>query len=298
MKIAHLSDLHFSSWDWNPAQFFSKRWLGNLNFLFGRRRIFSHERLTHLPAFYKSQGISHVIITGDLSTTSAPAEFKKARAFIQSLEDQGLKVFCIPGNHDQYTRKAHQQQLFYDYFPTQWDSKTSYNLKDHGMSVQKLSDGWWLVGLDTALATSWFFSSGYFSEHTEKNLITFLSQLPPGEQVILFNHFPFFQHENFRKRLQRGDALRKILERFPQVKVYCHGHTHRQCLADLRASQLPIIFDSGSTVHRTNGTWHQLTLSPEKMIIDVFSWKTDAWQKAHQEIYELSIPLHPAASQE
>lgn len=268
-------------------QFFSKRWLGNLNFLFGRRRIFSHDRLALLPALYKEQGITHVLITGDLSTTSAPAEFQKAREFIQSLEAEGLKVSCIPGNHDQYTRKAYRDQLFYDYFPTQWDTNSPYNLKEHGMTAQKLSDRWWFVGLDTALATSWFFSSGYFSQSTEKNLIEFLSKLPAGDQVILFNHFPFFQHESPRKRLQRGNALRKILEKFPQVKVYCHGHTHRQCLADLRASQLPIILDSGSTVHRDKGTWHQLTLSPEKLVTDVFSWKDGKWQATHQETYDL-----------
>lgn len=284
LKIAHISDLHFSNWDWNPAQFFSKRWLGNLNFLFGRRRIFSYERLAVLPTLFKEKGITHVLVTGDLSTTSSPAEFKKALEFIQRLQAEGLEVFCIPGNHDQYTRQAYQQQLFYDYFPSQWDGST-YNLKEHGMAAKKLSDTWWLVGLDTALATSWFFSSGYFSEKTERNLIEFLSKLPPGEQVLLFNHFPFFQHESFRKRLERGDALRKILERFPQVKIYCHGHTHRQCLADLRVSNLPIILDSGSTVHLDRGTWNQLDLSSENLSTEVYIWKEEKWQPHHKESY-------------
>ena len=287
MKLAHLSDLHFSNWDWNPAQFFSKRWLGNLNFLFGRRRIFSYERLQLLPALFKERGITHVLITGDLTTTSAPAEFEKAREFVQALQAQGLQVLCIPGNHDQYTRTAYAKQLFYDYFPTEWEANSSYNLKQHGMTAHQLSDTWQLVGLDTALATSWFFSSGYFSENTEKNLIEFLTQLSADQHVILFNHFPFFQHETFRKRLQRGDALRKILKRFPQVKIYCHGHTHRQCLADLRASQLPIILDSGSIVHRDRGTWNELSLSPEKLVTEIFSWKDEKWQPTRQESYEL-----------
>lgn len=291
MKLAHLSDLHFSNWDWNLGQFFSKRWLGNLNYLFGRRRIFSHDRLSLLPALYQKLGISHVLITGDLSTTSAPAEFQKAREFIQSLEKQGLQVLCIPGNHDQYTRRAYKEQLFYDYFPVQWDQNSRYNLKDHGMTALSLGDHWWFVGLDTALATSWFFSSGLFSENLERNLIEFLTKLPPEDNVILFNHFPFFQHETPRKRLIRGEALRKILERFPQVKVYCHGHTHRQCLADLRASQLPIILDSGSAVHRDRGTWHQLTFSPEKIVTDVFTWKDQSWKPTHQVSYDLQREL-------
>jgi 3',5'-cyclic AMP phosphodiesterase CpdA len=286
LKLAHISDLHFSNWDWNPLQFFSKRWLGNLNFLLGRRRIFSYERLAALPALFKEKGISHVLVTGDLSTTSSPAEFKKAQEFIETLQSAGLQVYCIPGNHDQYTRTAYKQQLFYDYFPTQWDG-SSYDLKEHGMTAKKLSDTWWLVGLDTALATSWFFSSGLFSEKTERNLVEFLSQLSAGDQVLLFNHFPFFQHESPRKRLMRGNALRKILERFPQIKIYCHGHTHRQCLADLRASQLPIIFDSGSTVHRARGSWHELTLSPENLTAQVYIWKDEKWQPAKQESYVL-----------
>ncbi len=286
LKLAHISDLHFSNWDWSPSQFFSKRWLGNLNFLFGRRRIFSHERLKLLPALFKEQGISDVIITGDLSTTSSPAEFQKAKEFIQTLEAEGLGVFCVPGNHDQYTREAYKQQLFYDYFPSKWDNGP-YNLKEHGMSAKKLSNNWWFVGLDTALATSWFFSSGLFSEKAEENLIDFLSKLPAGEKVILFNHFPFFQHEGPRKRLYRGNDLRKILEKFPQVKIYCHGHTHRQCLADLRHSHLPIILDSGSTVHCDRGTWHQLNLSPEKLVTDIFIWKDEKWQITGQEQYDL-----------
>ncbi len=286
LKLAHISDLHFSSWDWSPAQFFSKRWLGNLNFLFGRRRIFSYDRLALLPALFKEKGISHVMITGDLSTTSSPAEFQKAKDFIHTLEKQGLEVFCIPGNHDQYTREAYKKHLFYDYFPAKW-SDSPYNLKEHGMTAKKLSEKWWFVGLDTALATSWFFSSGRFSEKIEKNLIEFLSKLPEGEQVILFNHFPFFQHESARKRLQRGNSLRQILEKFPQVKIYCHGHTHRQCLADLRASQLPIVLDSGSIVHRDRGTWHQLNLSPEKLITDIFTWKDEKWVATRQEFYDM-----------
>jgi 3',5'-cyclic AMP phosphodiesterase CpdA len=287
LKLAHISDLHFSKWNWGPAQFFSKRWLGNLNFLLGRRRTFSHDRLKQLPLLFKKQGITHVIVTGDLTTTSMAAEFQQAQKFIRSLQDQDLEVFCIPGNHDQYTRQAYKRQLFYSYFPTLWDSASSYNLKEHGMTAKKLTANWWFVGLDTALATSWFFSSGRFSEKVERHLADFLSGLPKDQQVILFNHFPFFQHESPRKRLERGKALQDLLQRFPQVKIYCHGHTHRQCLADLRPSQLPIILDSGSTAHRYQGSWHELNLSPEKLVTKVYSWKDEEWQPLRQETYDM-----------
>jgi predicted phosphodiesterase len=239
MKIAHLSDLHFASWDWNVSQLFSKRWLGNLNFLFGRRKQFEHQRLKLLPPRLKSLDVSTVIITGDLSTTSAPAEFQAAKIFIESIEKHDIEVLCVPGNHDHYTRASYKQRHFYDYFASCWGVGS---LKDEGVSAKKLCDGWWIVGLDTALATSW------------------LQNLPAGDQVLLVNHFPFFQHESPRKQLVRGLALQTLIEKHPQIKIYCHGHTHRQCRAALQESGLPLILDPGSTTYRKNGGWYLIDL--------------------------------------
>lgn len=286
-KIAHLSDLHFSSWDWNPRQFFSKRWLGNLNFLIGRRKIFCHERLASLPAYLSQNGTSHLLITGDLTTTSSPAEFEKSQAFVQEIEKYNIRVFCIPGNHDQYTRAAYHSRLFYDYFPSRWDESCPYNLKEHGVTSVRLSSQWHLVGLDTALATSWFFSTGLFSQKIEKHLFALLSSFSPQDRIILVNHFPFFQHESPRKRLVRGRELRQLLEKFPQVKIYCHGHTHRRCFANLQSAGLPLIFDSGSTVLRKEGAWHQMEMTPEHLMLKVYGWTKQERQPTLQESYDL-----------
>ncbi len=249
--------------------------------------MFSYERLSSLPVILAKSGITHLLITGDLTTTSSPAEFERSLAFVQDVEKQGISVFCIPGNHDQYTRSAYRDRLFYDYFPSQWDKKSPYSLKEQGVTSCRLSADWHLVGLDTALATSWFFSTGLFSEAVEKNLSQLLSSFSSHDQIILMNHFPFFQHESPRKRLVRGEALRKLLEKFPQVKIYCHGHTHRQCLADLQSSHLPIVFDSGSTVLRKGGSWHQMDILPHQVITNVYSWKESQWEPSRQETYGL-----------
>lgn len=284
MKIAHISDLHFSQWDRGLSQFFSKRWLGNLNYLFGRRKIFSHERLDQLPQLFQQQGITHVLISGDLSTTSSPAEFEKAQAFVTSLEKAGLKVFAIPGNHDQYTKGAYRDQRFYDYFPSTWGVG---DLKKDKMTACPLDKTWWLVGLDTALATSWFYSTGEFSSTAEDSLARFLSSLPSDQKVILLNHFPFFPHEPIRKRLERGEALKNLLLKFPQVQLYCHGHTHRHCFADLRASRLPLLINSGCTPHRDHGFWHRLDFDDNHLFAEIFTWKNDSWEPIRTETYEL-----------
>lgn len=58
----------------------------------------------------------HILITGDLTTTALPAEFRAA------LEELGLwlrdpqKTTILPGNHDRYTLGAHRDRRFERYF--------------------------------------------------------------------------------------------------------------------------------------------------------------------------------------
>lgn len=282
MKIAHLSDLHFVGWDFTWEGFFSKRLLGNLNYLVRRRRLFDYERLSSIPQLLVGQGVTHLLIAGDLTTTSSPVEFLKSQEFVGEVEKRGIAVFCIPGNHDHYTPMAYKKRVFYDYFPAHWGG--DFNLKDHGVTSCLLSPTWRLVGLDTAVATSWFLSSGLFSENTERHLAELLSSCK--ENILLLNHFPFFQHDSPRKRLFRGDRLQEILKKFSNVKIYCHGHTHRGCLADLRLASLPLVFDSGSAVFGQNGRFHQMEIVKDELVTDVFEWK-EAWHKEKSLVYGL-----------
>ena len=102
LRFAHISDLHFACPPFGPLQFFSKRWLGNLNYLFNRKNDFVHERLPQLIELFKAQGVTHVIISGDFSITSRRRELRMGKQFVKSLEDAGFKIFTIPGNHDHY----------------------------------------------------------------------------------------------------------------------------------------------------------------------------------------------------
>ena len=82
IRIAHISDLHFSKFSLSPAQFFSKQWLGNMNLLFNRSNQYLNERPFSLIPEFKDKGITHVIISGDLTTTSTPQEYKIAKGGI------------------------------------------------------------------------------------------------------------------------------------------------------------------------------------------------------------------------
>jgi 3',5'-cyclic AMP phosphodiesterase CpdA len=273
-RLAHISDPHFSKLTWNPSQFLSKRWLGNLNLLLTRKRAFDPESLTTLFPVFHELGVDAVLITGDLSSTSQEEEFRLAGQFIENLRSEKFKVFTLPGNHDHYIKKAYEQKLFYQFFDASYASPTdplsSLSLKDDGMTAAYFGQGWWLFALDTALATSLLSSNGYFSHELEEKLEKALKEVPEGHNVILLNHFPIFSIESQRKSLLRREALQKILERFPKVKLFLHGHTHRHCIADLRSSSLPITLDSGSAAQKNDGTWNLIDIKPDGCDVEAF----------------------------
>lgn len=273
-RLAHISDLHFSKLTWNPSQFFSKRWLGNMNLAFARKHTFDPDGLTSLLPVFQERNIDAVLITGDLTSTSHEKEFALAQEFIETLRKEKLKVFTLPGNHDHYTRKAYKKKLFYQFFDASYtaltDPVSSLNLKEDGLTAAYFGHNWWLIALDTALATSLLSSNGYFSAELEHKLEIALNDLPDDHSVILINHFPLFATESQRKSLLRREALKKLIERFPKIKLFLHGHTHRHCIADLRSSNLPIILDSGSTAQKNGATWNLIDITPQGCDIEVF----------------------------
>ena len=278
LRCAHLSDLHFSEPTWSPSQFFSKRWLGNLNLLLARKKVYTPDNLGSLVHSLKELKVSHVLITGDLSCTSLEAEFNKAQAFVSSLKGAGMHVFTIPGNHDQYTKSAYRSQLFYDYFDPSFSDSTAMfppdmSLKKDKVSAKYLGHEWWLVGIDTALATPLLSSSGCFSEEIEANLNKVLQAIPSEHHILLMNHFPIFELDSPRNKLIRKSALRSLLQKFPNIRFYLHGHTHRHCIADLRPNQLPVILDSGSTAHKKIGSWNMLEISEGGCRVQPYHWK-------------------------
>ncbi|MEM8727553.1 MAG: metallophosphoesterase [Chlamydiota bacterium] len=274
IKIAHISDLHFSRFSPNPAQFFSKRWLGNLNLLLNRAKEHLNERPFSLIPIFKEKGITDVIISGDLTTTSTEQEYKIAERFVASLKDLGMAVFTVPGNHDHYTKKAGRRKVFYESFPS--PRRKPFSLATHGVTTLPLTEGWHLALMDTTYPSSLVSSNGYFSPTVEENLKNLLGKIDPEENIILVNHFPFFQHDRPRRRLIRGEKLRRVIASHPNIQIYLHGHTHRRTVADLRPNQLPIILDSGSTGH-LKGSWNELRLEASSLELTVHQW-VDGWK--------------------
>lgn len=286
MRLAQISDLHFGSVALSPFQFFSKRWLGNFNYFLNRKKEFLHDRLSELIDFFKEHGITHVLITGDLSVTSRKKEFKLANRFIKLLQKEGFIVFSIPGNHDHYTKRSHRKRHFYRFFEHKYDATCPFSLQEHGVTYTQLQEGLWLVAIDTAVATSWRSSQGHFLPKVEEALEKVFQEIPKKDKIIVINHFPFFENDVVKKQLVRGTFLKQQLQKQNNVILYLHGHSHRQTVADLRGNDLPIISDCGSTPHRKNGACHLFHFGDNTLKLMVYRYDA-GWKKSEDHSFQL-----------
>lgn len=266
LRFAHISDLHFSHFSLNPLQIFSKRWVGNLNLFLNRKKKFDPATPYALIPLFQTLKLDAVLITGDLTSTTHPKELTKAKEYVQALRSAGLEVILIPGNHDHYTKSAYNRLDFYRVFN---DHALSASLKEQRLGKLDLGNNWSLIALDCACATPLFSSHGVFSQEMEQRLQQLFSTLSSREKVILMNHFPFFEMER-KKSLERSKQLFTLIQRYPQIKLYLHGHTHRHIIADLRKSALPIIADSGCTAYRPCPTWNLIDIREQGCDITVY----------------------------
>jgi 3',5'-cyclic AMP phosphodiesterase CpdA len=139
-----------------------------------------------------------------------------------------------------------------------------------------MDEKWWVVTLDTALATNPYSSQGKFSEKLEAYLNEVLQLIPKDASILLLNHYPFFQNDVARHNLIRGEALEALLKKNKQIKLYLHGHTHRHTIADLQVSDLPIVLDPGSCAQGVKGSFNIIDLQKDACKVSTFRF-SDKW---------------------
>src|SRR3954452_20682695 len=108
LRLIHVSDIHFWQFAFNPIHLLNKRLLGMGSLVVQRARKFRLERIGQVVERVLSLEPAHILITGALTTTALPAEFKVARRALAPWLTDPAKVTVIPGNHDRYTPGSHQ----------------------------------------------------------------------------------------------------------------------------------------------------------------------------------------------
>ncbi len=286
LRIAHISDPHFTKVTYSPLQFLSKRWMGNFNYLLFRKKRYQTEHLWTLPHLAASLKVDSVFITGDFSSTSLDEEFTEGKQFAESFQEKGLPTYIVPGNHDCYVRKVQDSRHFFSFF-------TSDDLKENRVELRSLGKGWSYIGLDCAVAAPPFCAYGEFFESTENTLKALLNSLPASERVIVGNHFPLYPHNRRFHDLRRADALQNLLKQFPQVKLYLHGHDHGPYIIDRQNEGLPLVLNAGSCGHKPNGTFYLIELADNSCLVESLRYLKDqdgySWVVEWQKHYDLKI---------
>jgi 3',5'-cyclic AMP phosphodiesterase CpdA len=277
MRLAHVSDFHNTYLTWNPLRLMSKRFFGHFNWIFNRDKEFSLGQIEPLVGLFSELKVDLVLLGGDFTTTSMPEEFEQAAAYVAKLSQPWI---AIPGNHDQYTYRSHRKQLYYRYLSNR--PADHFSLAVDRIEGHRIAPHWWVIALDTALPTQPASSRGLFSPTLEAKLEELLARIPESDQILLFNHYPFFQNEEAKKTLERGDALEALIRRHPRISLYLHGHTHRHMIADLQADGLPIVLDSGSCAQGPKGAWNLIDIDDQGCTISAYRWN-QGWYKSRTE---------------
>lgn len=261
VSLAHVSDLHLPfEPGLTPAQRLSKRQLSAWSW---RRRgaIQRPEIVEALAADLRAHATDHIVVTGDITNFSLPAEFERAARWLSALAPPE-RISLVPGNHDALVRVASAQGL------DRWARWT--RLGDaawpfvHRLPGEDVS----LIGLNSALPTAPLLARGRLGPHQLERLGRVLRE--EGEagrlRVVLLHHPVAAGAVGWRKALADADTLRALLARHG-AELVLHGHARDSrfdrldgpagdipCLCVPSSSALPNPRDEGAR-------WNRLVLA-------------------------------------
>jgi 3',5'-cyclic AMP phosphodiesterase CpdA len=249
MKIAHISDIHFFASSLGFRDFFSNKWIGHFNAKFRRKNFFITKYLDLFLSSLIKENVDILIITGDFTTTSDGEEFLLAKEFIEKIKNAGIKVFSLPGNHDNYTKKAWQEQTFYTFLKN--ESPFSHCF----LHLEKLTPTWDLILLDNTIFNKLLKANGKF---TPEHKLKLANLLKGAKNVIIANHFPLEDKKKSHKLLG-SDLLKQILNNHKFLTIYLHGHTHKTSYH--KDSELLHIFNSSEVTVKHKYKYHLLEIN-------------------------------------
>lgn len=240
VTLAHVSDPHIACVnDIKPSELLSKRLLGYLKWILHRRTRHSDDILWALVDDLKKTRPDHIAVTGDLTHLSLPAEFQKARQWLQSLGSPA-QVTVIPGNHDAYVRinwhQTYARWIDYmrsDKLPPQADALIGFNSVFPSVRIRGCMA---LIGICTANPSPPFLAVGSMGAEQLQKLEQILVQTSRDHlfRILLIHHPPAPRSVSWHKRLTDAEPLRAIISRHG-AELILHGHAHRTVQKNLNA---------------------------------------------------------------
>ncbi|MDB5693753.1 MAG: metallophosphoesterase [Alphaproteobacteria bacterium] len=255
--IAHLSDVHFGAHD--------------------PRIVDALEAL--LPALRPDL----VVISGDFTQRARVEQYRMACGFVDRIEQAGLAVLAVPGNHDiplydvarRFARPLHRYRRYIDEELCPW------------FETDEIA----VLGINTARSLT--FKDGRISHEQMALIRERFREVSPGKTRILVTHHPLFampigESEGLTKTVgRRGEALEAIGA--AGVHLLLAGHFHhaysRSAREMVETAGPELVIQAGTaTSTRVRGdetqsfNWIDIP-APERVELTVFGWTGTGFER-------------------
>lgn len=242
-RIVHLSDLHFGRVD--------------------------SALLAPLRTRVEALQPDLIVVSGDLTQRAKPAEFREARAFLDSLPGPRL---VVPGNHD-----VPLYNVFQRFFQplAKFRRYISPELEPAHVDAEMA-----VVGVNTARSS--VFKGGRINEEQIARLRGILCPLPAEVTKIVVTHHPFDLPPGHHSRELVGHA-RKAMQMFAGcgADILLSGHLHESHTSDTRlryriGDYVALVVQAGTaTSTRGRGetnSFNVLRIDRPRVRIERFAW--------------------------
>ncbi len=236
MRIAHLSDLHLLDLTGAGAtRFLNKRFTGWVNLKLKRGHTHKPEPVFAAADEVRSQGVDHVVITGDVSNLALEREFDRVRDLLGRFGLGPDDVTVVPGNHDAYTRGAVRSKRFQSWFAEHITCDLPEVSGRDGASAfpfVRLRGPVAIVGLSSAVARLPLVASGTLGDRQLEALGRLLEHPEVARRTPIFlQHHPAHNPTSYAKTLLEGLIDAPALHgRIAHLRegLLLHGHLHRR----------------------------------------------------------------------
>lgn len=225
LTLAQFSDIHLPPLPgFTPRYWNLKRALGLANWHRQRKFIHKQEIADALIADAQSLRASHIAITGDLISLGLPAEYERAKMWLDTVGDSG-KVTVVPGNHDIYSA------LHGDTGVARWAPYMGAEEGTLAFPFLRRLGPVALIGLNSAVETPPFAASGRLGFEQIEIAAEMLDRLRDENvfRVVLIHHPPLLLPARQRTGLRDAAHLLRMLDK-KGAELVLYGHTHRQRL--------------------------------------------------------------------
>ena len=250
--LAHLSDPHLTLHGIAPgvADLWPKRALGRLSWHFNRRRRHRPERLQAVVDAIRAAQVDHVAVTGDLTNLGLPAEFVRARHWLDGLGGPE-RVSLVPGNHDALLAgswAAGRRELA-PYLPD-------------GLPYLQRRGPLAIIGVSSAIPTPPFCAYGRVGEAQAEQLGALLDAGREAGlcRVVLVHHPPLNGISGQRKALHDRDRVLAVLAAHG-AELVLSGHIHHAS-SHLLPGNIPLLVAPSASLPGEAG-WHRITIQPD-----------------------------------